>query len=147
MMKEAALFTVSSGVLIYFLSPVSEEPVTVPEKVEQEVKRAPSQSPPVDDSWGYEDEDEYEDEEFVFGEPLVSDDDEYDDEYDDENDQTNGELSEIVESTNSSSTQAQIAQSQKPSRSHPDSPKGNQRGSKENPVVFETNNPGNPADD
>lgn len=72
MMKEVALFAVASSALVYFLSPTSEKPSAVPEEIMDEVERLQPPAQKVDDSWDYEDDSE--DENFVFGEPLKLDD-------------------------------------------------------------------------
>lgn len=142
MMKEAALFTVSSGVLFYFLSPLSEEPAKVPDEVTQETESAKPEPAKIDDSWGYEGEEDNEDEEFVFGEPLLSDDDGEED-YHEESDQSYDELSNFVASNNKSSAQTKSSKSASSSTSYTESPQGNQPGSKNNPVVFGTQNRAN----
>lgn len=143
MMKEVALFAVSSSVLFYFLSPVSEDPEAVPEEIIEQVAQSPAPRQSVDDSWGYEDEEDAE-EEFVFGEPLVSDNDE---DYAEEGDQRAEDIVEIAQTSNNESNLSKAAQTAKSGNAHPDSPQGSERGSKENPIVFETNNPVDPVDD
>ncbi|GAB5488495.1 MAG: hypothetical protein Pars2KO_20650 [Parasphingorhabdus sp.] len=144
MMKEALLFVASTGVLIYFLSPVSQEEKAIPEKIE-EPERVPKPTQSVDDSWGYEDEDDTTDEDFVFGQPIVMGDDE---DYEDENgDEAAREAGSDLSLANGEERQAAFVESVKSGNAHPDSPQGSQRGSSSNPIVFKTNNPENPADD
>ena len=128
--------------MIYFLSPVSEEKTVIPEDIQQieQTARPQANIEPVDDSWGYEDD--VEEEDFVFGQPLVTDDDE---QYDEES--VNQELAEIGALANSSGPVPDAAQKTKLRSAHPDSPTGDQRGSRSNPTVFKTNNPEDPADD
>ncbi|MEP3695209.1 MAG: hypothetical protein ABJM99_09575 [Parasphingorhabdus sp.] len=79
-MKEVALFAVASSALVYFLSPTSEEPAVVPEEIMQEIERVQAPLESANDSWGYENEDDYEDENFVFGEPMKLQDEDFDSE-------------------------------------------------------------------
>jgi len=141
MMKEAALFTVSTGVLIYFIAPVSEKEQATPEKVER-VEAAPAQSvSDADDEWGYGDEDDSDEEEFMFDQPLSADDD---DAYA-ENEEDADEQEAVADQQESGTIE--VAQNKNQRRAHPDSPQGSERGSRENPVVFKTDNPSDPADD
>jgi len=143
MMKEVALFTVSSSILFYFLSPVSEEPEAIPEDIIEEVTQSPAPRQSVDDSWGYEDEEDIE-EEFVFGEPIVSDNDE---DYEEDSDQGADETADFAQTSNNVASLSKVAQTAKSGNAHPDSPQGSERGSRENPIVFETKNPVDPVDD
>lgn len=143
MMKEVALFTVSSSVLFYFLTPVSEDPEAIPEEIVEREAQSPAPQQTVDDSWDYEDEEDTE-EEFVFGEPLVGDNDE---DYAEEGDQRAEDIVEIAQTSNNESNLSKAAQTAKSENAHPDSPQGSERGSRENPIVFETNNPVDPVDD
>lgn len=148
MMKEIAIFTVSSSILIYFLTPVSEESEPAPEipaEIMKEIEGEKPSTQSASDSWDYDDGDDYEEEEFVFGQPLTGD---GDDDYDQEGTGQKGvEASEIKGPDDLSSSNFEIVQSENPNRAHPDSPTGNQRGSQSNPIVFATNNPVDPVDD
>lgn len=66
MLKEAGLFIISAGFLVYFISPSEEEPKPKPPAAEvtKKANTAPAQEA---DDWG----DDEQDEDFVFGEPLV----------------------------------------------------------------------------
>jgi len=63
MLKEAGLFIISAGFLVYFISPSEEEPKPAVAEATKKVITTPTQTT---DDWGDE-----EDEDFVFGEPLV----------------------------------------------------------------------------
>ncbi len=145
MLKEAALFTVSTGILIYFISPVSEEKKVAPEKVEN-VEAAPRPVKSENDGWGYDDEDDVAEEAFVFGEPMVADGDEKYGE-DEEGGKDSDEDGWDEDSSSGQSNGIEVTQNTKSRGVHPDSPKGSERGSKDNPVVFETNNPVDSVDD
>ncbi len=69
MMKEAALFVISAGTLVYFLAPVSEDEKPKPEPVKQEQSAPVTTQVSEDDAWGYEDEGG--DEDFAFGQSLL----------------------------------------------------------------------------
>ncbi len=63
MLKEAGLFVVSAGLLVYLVSPSEEEPKPVVAEATKKANTTPTQEA---DDW-----DDEEDEDFVFGEPLV----------------------------------------------------------------------------
>lgn len=65
MLKEAGLFVVSAGLLVYLVSPSEEEPKPVVAEATKKANTTPTQEA---DDW---DDEEDEDEDFVFGEPLV----------------------------------------------------------------------------
>ncbi|MEW4467246.1 hypothetical protein AB1K62_05370 [Parasphingorhabdus sp. JC815] len=71
MIKEAGIFIISAGFLIYFISPVQEEQKPPPVKIETKQKTVSATSN-EDDYWGGEEYGEEEDQEFVFGEPMMS---------------------------------------------------------------------------
>lgn len=72
MIKEAGLFVISAAFLVYFISPVKEEPSPPPPKIETKTKAVSSISADAaywgDDEYGNDDSEQ----EFVFGEPMVS---------------------------------------------------------------------------
>ena len=69
MLKEAAIFVVSAGTLVYFLAPVGEDEKPQPEPAGQEQVVAVATETSEDDDWGYEDEGE--DDDFAFGQSLL----------------------------------------------------------------------------
>ncbi|CAO1653361.1 hypothetical protein [Parasphingorhabdus sp. NYA22] len=70
MLKESILLVASTGLVIYFITP-SEEPKPV-EPVPVEVQEMVQPVAPVsDDGWENEDSETTDDENFVFGEPMV----------------------------------------------------------------------------
>ncbi|MEP2102918.1 MAG: hypothetical protein ABJP02_05785 [Parasphingorhabdus sp.] len=76
MIKQAVLFVVSTGVLIYFIAPVDDDKSSQP-VVQKASDPKPSNQSASADSW-YADSDD-EEEPFVFGQPVTySDDDESD---------------------------------------------------------------------
>ena len=95
-----------------------------------------------DDGWGYDDEEEEtEDESFVFGEPMTLLDDQNDEKSSDEDGGANRQ--EQADNSGSASTAApKVA-----TRPSPNSPRPGALGSLENPIVFKTDNPVNAIDD
>ncbi len=71
MIKQAILFVVSTGTLIYFIMPVDDEKTAEP-VAEETSKTKPTVSAVTSDQWSYDDEGS---DEFVFGEPLAYSDD------------------------------------------------------------------------
>ncbi len=84
MLKESILLVASTGLLIYFITPSDEPPKDVP--VEKEAPKIVKPVAPVsDDSWGDDEEDDSDYENFVFGEPMTaSGSDDSDDPWDDD---------------------------------------------------------------
>ncbi|WP_108809627.1 hypothetical protein [Sphingorhabdus sp. Alg231-15] len=72
MIKKAILFVVSTGTLIYFITPVDDEKAAEPIPEETSTTK-PAVDADASDQWSYDD-DEGSDE-FVFGEPLAYSDD------------------------------------------------------------------------
>lgn len=68
MLKESILFVASTGVLIYMLVPSNEPPAEPAAPMEERTAKPPAQT--SDDGWGYDEEDEA-DENFTFGEPMM----------------------------------------------------------------------------
>ena len=146
MLKESILFVASTGLLIYFIAPSSEPPEPVKDQVQEPVR--PVVETP-DDGWGYEDEEDgddeaYAEESFTFGDPMtLLDDDSADDRLDDPSDrpeQPDNSGSRNRPSGTSASVRAAA-------RSSPNSPRPGEPGSLENPIVLTTNNPADPVDD
>lgn len=102
MMKEVALFAVASSTLVYFLSPTSEKPDAVPQEVIEQIEpvKAPVQN--VDDDWDYEDGSE--DENFVFGEPLKLEDEDFSSEDEAEAVKKISKIQKVQEASNSQNT-------------------------------------------
>ncbi len=71
MIKQAILFVVSTGTLIYFIAPVDDEKAAEP-VAEETSKTKSAAKANTSDQWGYDDEGS---DEFVFGEPLAYSDD------------------------------------------------------------------------
>lgn len=125
MIKQAALFVVSTGTLIYFIMPVDDQKPT--ESIAQETSQTKSTvrtSP--SNQWGYDD-DEGSDE-FIFGEPL-----EYSDDADTPAD-NNGEIAGTAGPTINEPTK-RIARTNYISPAvYSKAPKPGGIGSKENPI-------------
>lgn len=138
MLKESILFVASTGLLIYFLTPSDKAPETAlaPAQMQETVKPA-AQAP--DDAWGYEEE--ADDENFVFGEPMTLLDDE-----DSEKPQEDEDRSRRTEQADNSGSRNSPA-ARKAAAPSPNSPRSGELGSLDNPIVFKTNNPENPVDD
>ena len=132
MIKKAGLFVISAAFLAYFISPVEEEPKPLPEetKIEQKTKSTPSDDT---DYWGSDESEE--EQEFVFGEPMVSTDPIIDT---DESSDSNGEdeAGDASESAPRSSVSAQesFSRTVKSRPIHSSSPKPGELGSAENPI-------------
>ncbi|GAA0470678.1 hypothetical protein GCM10009096_09480 [Parasphingorhabdus litoris] len=122
MIKQALLFVVSTGVLIYFVTPVADDKQNQP-TVQEASKPKPATQSTTPDYWGDEGDDddtENEGEEFVFGQPVV-----YSEEEEEEEDyQPVPPASSIA--TNQRTSVRRAAAS--------DSPKSGRLGSKENPI-------------
>ncbi|WP_109357290.1 hypothetical protein [Sphingorhabdus sp. EL138] len=72
MIKQAILFVVSTGTLIYFIAPVDDEKAAEP-IAEETSKTKSAVKSSASDQWSYDDDEGTE--EFVFGEPLEYSDD------------------------------------------------------------------------
>ena len=148
MLKESILFVASTGLLIYFIAPSDEPAAPVKQQVQQPAK--PAVETP-DDGWGYEDEGDgeeeaYADDNFTFGEPmtLVDDDSAGDSQAEDDPSDRPEQPDNSRTRSKSSGTSAAIRSAVRVS---PNSPRAGEPGSPENPIVFKTNNPTDPADD
>jgi hypothetical protein len=142
MMKAALLFVASTGVLIYFIAPVSEEKAA---PVAEEAVQKPQpvrQETDEDDEWGDDDYDDDGEEEFVFGEPMTTDDD-----YEEDEDEINmgGEVSDAEQAV----AEGPIEYAKQPAqqRVDPRSPKPGKLGSASNPIVLKTSKPVNTNED
>lgn len=146
MVKESILFVVSTGLLIYFVTPSEDPP-----KADAGADEVQTQvTPPVqssDDGWGYEDGEEQDDESFVFGEPLTS----FDNDYETDSDDTSSADEEEGSSRREQQADAGRSSSRSASRSQPkyspNSPQPSEKGGIDNPIVFETRTPSDPVDD
>lgn len=148
MLKESILFVASTGLLIYFIAPSSEPPEPVKDQVQEPVR--PVVETP-DDGWGYEDEEDgddeaYAEESFTFGDPMtLLDDDSADDRLVEDDPSDRPEQPDNSGSRNRpSGTSASVRAA---ARSSPNSPRPGEPGSLENPIVLKTNNPADPVDD
>jgi len=136
MIKEAGLFIISTGFLIYFISPVQKEQEPPPAKIEAKQK-AVSATNDDSDYWGEEEHDEEADgQEFVFGEPMMSTEPfgeiDYSDSYDEESQSDDRKL----ESEPTPSPNVTTSRTAKSRRIHSSSPKPGELGSAENPIPF-----------
>ncbi|HEY9091667.1 hypothetical protein [Parasphingorhabdus sp.] len=137
MIKKAALFVISAAFLVYFIAPVEEEQKPQPTEIKAEQKpvSAPSKDADYwgDDAYG-EDSDE---QEFVFGEPMMSTDPIIDtDEFTDNRseDGSGDERETASSSTNSSQNRPSAPAKSRPI--HSSSPKPGELGSAENPILL-----------
>tara|TARA_R110001606_G_scaffold66778_11_gene153343 strand:+ start:1418 stop:1840 length:423 start_codon:yes stop_codon:yes gene_type:complete len=140
MLKESIVFVISTGALIYFISP-SDEPAK-PEPIKEEVQETvtPATEAP-DNAWGYDDETDADGESFTFGDPMTNLDDDVAKPSVDEDDNSGRQ-------EQSSSTQSNSRSSASDSRTvSAASPATSEKGSVDNPIVFKTNNPPDPEDD
>ena len=138
MVKESILFVVSTGLLIYFVTP-SDEPTkadVAPDETQQQVA---TKSPPADDGWG-DDESEEDYESFTFGEPLTVSDDDSDEPVDEE------QSSNREEQPDSGAKQAAPDTGSRKNAAV-SSPGSSEKGSIDNPIILKTNNPPDPEDD
>lgn len=113
MLKEAALFTVSTGALIFFLFPAPAEKEAIPQEINQiekteRVERPRGSKKVIEDSWDYDDEGGL-DEDFVFGQPMMTDDS--DDYADNDDDEDFGTVAGDERSTNAQANAAENKQS------------------------------------
>ena len=144
MLKESILFVASTGLLIYFVTP-SGEPAK-PEAVREEVQKAvPSPPKPADNAWDYDDEEEGDEESFTFGEPSINLNSDYDDSDDD------APVDEDDASQRATRSEDSASQTQSAGRSNrssfANSPASSELGSIDNPIILESRNPPDPADD
>lgn len=142
MIKESILFVVSTGLLIYFVTP-SDEPAKVdaaPAETQKPVKQATESA---DDGWGYDDEDAEDDESFEFGEPFSGSDDDSDDRSSDDEEDGSSDREEKAETREA--RPKPVAKIRKQYSAN--SPQPNEQGGVDNPVIFKTDNPANPVDD
>ncbi len=119
MIKEAGLFIISAGALVYFISTKEEEPKPKPVVVEavKTVNASANQEP---EYWGDDEDDEQDG--FVFGEPVK---------YDEDNEQL------VVEPSGSGqSVQSAIGNVYQERQVLENSPAPGEPGSRENPVVM-----------
>jgi hypothetical protein len=145
MIKESILFVASTGLLLYFIAPADKAPEAeaVKEQVQKPVKRSVK---PADDGWGYDEDEGDGEESFTFGEPMtLLDDDSADDSVEEEG--TAGGQEQTANSVPPSSRSPSSERDRAKARYAPGSPRSGEPGSLENPIVFKTNNPPNPADD
>lgn len=134
MIKEAGLFIISAGFLVYFISPRDEQPKPQTPKIEAPQKTASSYDADAD-YWGDEaDDDEGVEQEFVFGEPMTSTDpvseNDDSDAYDEDDDSSERKVA-------SNSTAASDYEAPRAARTSPvnsNSPKPGELGSAENPI-------------
>ena len=132
MIKEAILFVVATGVLIYFVTPSDEPPETgaVSEDTQKPVIRTPKTT---DDGWGYDDEEEDDDgESFVFGEPLTNLDGDYGDKSSDDELEKSSDNRDQTE-TRETPTKPVTKSRQKFSAN---SPMPSEPGGVDNPIIF-----------
>lgn len=134
MIKEAGLFIISAGFLVYIIAPTSEkpEPEAQPVEIQTEAKNT---SPAQQDTGSWENEEDEADTEpqFVFGEPMTGTDplSEYDNEsYDDDYIKINRQVAANNESS-SNGVSANLA-SDSPGQSN--NPRPGEPGSAENPL-------------
>lgn len=138
MIKEAGLFLISAAFLVYFISPVKEEPSPPPVKIETNQKAVSSTSNDADywggDEYGEDDNEQ----EFVFGEPMVSTEPITQSDYSsgsdgaDEADKTRETASSTVSPPDNTSSR-----SVKNRPIHSSSPKPGELGSAENPIPLD----------
>ncbi|MEH6757677.1 MAG: hypothetical protein V7676_09200 [Parasphingorhabdus sp.] len=130
MIKEAGLFILSAGFLVYFISPVDDKPKPPPSKIETPQKAVSSDE---DDAayWGDESEDEAE-QEFVFGEPMTGTDPTSDDDDGHKNDEDNRNREVAPKQKASANNGASRPERIPPA--HNKSPKPGELGSAENPI-------------
>ncbi|MEH6661097.1 MAG: hypothetical protein V7679_05545 [Parasphingorhabdus sp.] len=134
MLKESILLVASTGLVIYFITP-SEEPKPV-EPVQAEVQEVVQPVAPVsDDSWEDDETEESDDENFVFGEPMVVAGSESEDQPWDEDNIAGAEY----QSDNKKSRSRSFGGSNEPSSG---SPRPGELGSLQNPI--ERNSSGGP---
>ncbi len=138
MIKESVLFIVSTGALIYFITPASDSgEADAPTEVVREAPKAIAQ--PSAESWGEDDgEEEYEN--FTFGEPITDEGADEDEAWEDESSSKGKDQWADSGSVASSVTSSRRSAS-------PDSPAPGELGSLDNPIVFKTNNPPNPPEE
>tara|TARA_R110000824_G_scaffold199461_3_gene383397 strand:- start:1850 stop:2272 length:423 start_codon:yes stop_codon:yes gene_type:complete len=140
MVKESILFVVSTGLLIYFVTP-SDKPAIADAAPEETQKSSTQTTASSDDGWG-DDETDVEEETFVFGEPLTHLDDEDDDESPVDEEKVSTGRPEQTETKPRPSHPASSSQ-----KASGNSPEPNQEGGVNNPIIFKTNNPPDPVDD
>ena len=138
MIKETILFVASTGLLIYFVTPSEKPPKTDAAPVEVQ-KSARPVAETADDGWGYGDDDDTEDESFVFGEPLTSFDNDYDSGSDDKPavDEEKSESRREAD-TRPSSPRPTVRAEREYS---PNSPAPTEKGGVDNPIILDTTTP------
>lgn len=138
MIKESILFIVSTGALIYFITPASDSgEADAPTEMVRETPKAIPQ--PSADSWGEEDgDDEYEN--FTFGQPLTEN-------GADEDEAWEEEASAKGKDQWAASGSAPVSVASSQNNRSANSPAPGELGSLDNPIIFKTNNPPNPPDE
>ncbi|QJB68586.1 hypothetical protein [Parasphingorhabdus halotolerans] len=135
MFKEAAALVVSVGLLTYLFTPVEKEDDPAP--VEVESIKTPKAKASKNYQWEVDDGDDAE-EEFVFGEPMVSTDINYEENSDEDNDNDDSKSEDVASASRSNDTVRQVERAPEyRGPVHPDSPKPGQRGSAENPIALD----------
>ena len=133
MIKEAGIFVISAAFLVYFIAPVEKEQTPSPVKIETKQKAVSSANANAD-YWGGDEYGENDNEqEFVFGEPMISTEpiSETDHSSDGEQGNGSGEGREVRPSPASASSGTANSQ-----RVHSSSPKSGEPGSAQNPIVL-----------
>ncbi|AMO71943.1 hypothetical protein [Sphingorhabdus sp. M41] len=132
MIKETLLFVAASGMLIYFISPSDEPPEVQPVEIEVQ-KPVESSVQTSDDNWDYDEGDEAEgDDDFVFGDPMISLDD---NDGEISSDDVNAPYGQQQSGSKANSGGA-FAGNREPATSA--NPRPGERGSIENPIEFKS---------
>ncbi len=145
MMKEAAIFVVSAGALVYFITPEEKQSNPAPVAEEKAEKAKPD---PVDSDDDWDDEEEDTEDDFVFGQSMIetgddADDDTSEDDYKDGDSEGSRDEDETESSKRKKTVTAKV--SRRPI--NPLSPRDGDVGSASNPKVLPTDNPKNGDDD
>jgi hypothetical protein len=133
MIKEAGLFVISAGFLVYFISPRDEQSKPQPTSAET-TQRTVSSDEEEADYWGEEKDDEHAEQEFVFGEPMTGTEPASEDGDSDSYDEDSASREREVASKSKTSSDNTSSPAVKSRRIHSSSPKPGELGSAENPI-------------
>lgn len=133
MIKEAGLFIISAGFLVYFVSPRDEQPKPQPPKVEA-IQETVSSDQEDADYWGGEEDDEDGEQEFVFGEPMTSTNPASEDDDSDSDDEDEVSREREVASKSAESSDNELSRVATNSRVNANSPRPGELGSSVNPI-------------